>query len=188
MLASLHVILGVAFLFNLISNKEESPRYVSFLVFFCSGIITGGLALGTKTHMALKIYFGIFCLSVFVFIISPSSLLKFLVTADFSRGHTLLPVYKSYFLEKQGSAFSSDTARVKYKIIEKKGMLHKTVSRDLDFNGTLDSVRIISLEENKNATVRGYTSLKSYVEDKIDSTDVSIDFHATRENQIERRL
>jgi hypothetical protein len=188
MLASLHLIFAVFFIFNLLTNKEESPRYVSFLVFFCSGIITGGLALGTKTNTILKIYFGIFCLSIFVFILSPSLLLNFLMTASFNRHKDMIQVKENYFLERQASAFSSDTSGIKYKLIEKNGMFHKTIARDLDFKGKLDSMRILSYDERKSFIIRGYSSIKSFVEDKIDSVDLTIELLPAKKDEIERRL
>ncbi len=188
MLASLHVIFGVLFLFTFLTNKEESPRYVSFLIFFCSGIITGGLALGTSTNLFLKIYFGIYCLSVFVFIVSPSALLNFLLTANFVRHSDRIPVWDNYFIERQTSTFSPDSAEIGYKLIEKKGMFHRTIARDLNFNGKLDSIAVVSFEEFSTAVVRGFTSRKSFVEDKIDSVDITIDLNPTKKDKIHRKL
>ena len=188
MLISLHIIFGVLFIFNFITNKEESPRYVSFLVFFCSGIITGGLALGTSKNMFLKIYFGIYCLSVFVFIVTPSTLLNFLLTANFRVHSDLIPVHGNYFIEKQSSTFSADTSQVSYKLIEKNGIFHRTIARDLDFNGKLDSVHVLSFEEKVSMVVRGYTSAGNFVEDNIDSSDVTIDLNPQKKDEIQRKL
>jgi hypothetical protein len=188
LLASLHLLFGVFFIFNLITNKEESPHYVSFLIFFCSGIITGGLALGTKTNLVLKIYFGLFCLSIFIFILSPSLMLNFLLTASFSRHKDLIPVKENYFLERQASAYSSDSSGIKYKLIEKSGMFHKTIARDLDFKGKLDSMKILLYEQQRYFLVRGYSGTKNFVEDRIDSVDLKIDLSTARKDVIERRL
>ena len=188
MLVAVHLMLGVFFIFNLMTNKDESPQYVSFLIFFCSGIITGGLALGTDTNILLKIYFGLFCISIFVFILSPSLLLNFLMTASFNRHKDMIPLKENYFLERQASAFSKSTTDVKYKLIEKDGMFHKTIARDLDFKGKLDSMKIISYEERKAFVVRGYSGSSSFVEDKIDSVDLTIELLPARKDVIERKL
>jgi len=188
LLATLHFVFGVFFIFNLITNKEETPRYVSFLVFFCSGIITGGLALGTQKNIIIKVYFGLFCLSIFVFILSPSLLLNFLLTASFNRHKDMMLLKENYFLERQTSTFSSDSSGVKYKVIRKKGMFHETIARDLDFKGKLDSMKVLSYEDRKFILLRGYTSNKSFVEDKIDSVDVTIELIPTSKDLIERRL
>ncbi len=187
-LASMHLIFGIVFIFNVFTNTEDSPRYLSFLVFFCSGIITGGLALGTQSHLVLKIYFGIFCLSVFVFIVSPSSMLNFLLTANFAQHSNLISVRDNYFLERQSTTFTQDSGPASYKLIQKNGMFHKTIARDVNFNGKLDSMKVLSFEENVLTVVRGFTSSKSFVEDKIDSIDVSIDLNPQKKNEIERRL
>jgi hypothetical protein len=188
MLASVHLLFGVFFIFNLVTNKAESPKYVSFLVFFCSGIITGGLALGTRTNLILKIYFGLFCLSIFVFILSPSLLLNFLLTASFNRHKDMMLVRENYFLERQTSAFSSDSSGIKYKLIEKNGMFHKTIARDLDFKGKIDSMKVLSYDERKSVLIRGYAGSASFVEDKIDSTDIRIELIPARKDVIERKL
>lgn len=188
MLVAVHLMLGVFFIFNMMTNKDESPQYVSFLIFFCSGIITGGLALGTDTNILLKIYFGLFCISIFVFILSPSLLLNFLMTASFNRHKDMIPLKENYFLERQASAFSKSTTDVKYKLIEKDGMFHKTIARDLDFKGKLDSMKIISYEERKAFVVRGYSGSSSFVEDKIDSVDLTIELLPARKDVIERKL
>jgi hypothetical protein len=188
MLATLHIILGVFFIFNLVTNKDEYPHYVSFLIFFCSGIITGGLALGANKNIILKIYFGLFCISIFVFILSPSLLLNFLMTASFNRHRDMIPLRENYFLERQASAFSNNTSEIKYKVIEKSGMFHKTIARDLDFKGKLDSMRILSYEERKAFVVRGFTGSSSFVEDKIDSTDIKIELLPAKRDVIERKL
>lgn len=188
MLASLHLIFGLVFIFNLITNKEESPRYLSFLIFFCSGIITGGLALGRETPLPLKIYFGLYCLSVFAFILSPSSVLNFLLTANVNQHDELLSVRENYFLEKQSSTFRTDSSGTSYKLIEKKGMFHKTIARDLMFGGNLDSFKVISYDPGMAVLVRGYVGTKNFVEERIDSTDIRIDLNPQKKDQIERRL
>jgi len=188
MFVAVHVLLGIIFLFNFITDKGASPRYISFLVFFCSGIITGGLALGTKKNLLVRIYFGIFCISVFVFIVSPSYLLNFLMTANFSRSSGMIAVKNNFFLEKQSNAFSGDTADIRYKLIEKNGMFHRTIVRDIDFHGALDSIKLISYEEKRSAVVRGYSNRKNFVEAITDSVDVNLDLNPQKKDEIERRL
>lgn len=144
--------------------------------------------MGTSTNLFLKIYFGIYCLSVFVFIVSPSSLLNFLLTANFATHADMIPVRGNYFIERQTSTFSQDPTEIGYKLIEKKGMFHRTIARDLNFNGKIDSLKIVSFDEFKTAVVRGYTGRKNFVEDKIDSVDVTINLNPTRKDEIQRKL
>ena len=67
-------------------------------------------------------------------------------------------------------------------------MFHKTIARDLNFKGKLDSMKIISYDERKAIVIRGYSGSSSFVEDKIDSTDLTIDLLPARKDEIERRL
>ena len=99
-----------------------------------------------------------------------------------------MPLKENYFLERQTSAFSSDSSGIKYKLIEKNGMFHKTIARDLDFKGKLDSMRILSYDERKSFIIRGFTSVKNFVEDKRDSIDLTIELLPARRDVIERRL
>jgi len=99
-----------------------------------------------------------------------------------------VPLRDNYFIERQSSAFSNNTTEVKYKVIEKNGMFHKTVARDLDFKGKLDSMKILSYDERKAIIIRGYSGSTSFVEDKIDSVDLTIELLPARKDVIERRL
>lgn len=100
----------------------------------------------------------------------------------------MMPLQGNYFLERQTSAFSSDSAGMKYKVILKKGMFHETIARDLDFRGKLDSMKILSFEERKSFLIRGYTSNKSFVEDKIDSADVTVELQTMKKDVIEYKV
>src|SRR3954470_24990645 len=81
MLAGIHLVLGFLFLFTLFAyDNAERPR-LAFLFFFCSGIIMAGLAFGMNKAIPFKIYFGLFGASIFVFLLSPSTMLNFLITA-----------------------------------------------------------------------------------------------------------
>ena len=187
-LATLHLMAGILFVFKVITNRDPEPEYPSFLAFICLGIIAGGLALGTRKHIVFKLYFGLYCLSVFLFIISPSTLLNFLMTGQFTSGDQLIPVSANYYLESQRSRIAgSDTTRV-YKLIQKNGMFHKTVARDLHFPGKLDSIKVLRFSEKESALIRGYSGQRTFVEDRIDSLDVNIDLNAEKKDKIERKL
>src|SRR2546426_5496959 len=82
--ASVHFITAVLFVFNMVNNKIDNPHYFSFLAFICTGVISFGLAFGTRAALPFKIYFSPFALSLGLFLLSPSTLFNFLLTASFN--------------------------------------------------------------------------------------------------------
>jgi hypothetical protein len=187
MIAGIHIVLGVFFLFTRIIYKEDVN--IAFLAFFCSGIIAGGIAFGIRAVMPLRIYFGLFCASILVFIVSPSTLLNFLLHPGFSgSGDKKIPVRNNYFFEVQNSLSVDSANTVQYKLVRKMGMFHRTISRNIDFNGKLDSIRVLNFEDGIAAEVRGYSSRKTFVSDEVDSVDVHINLNPTNKDVIERRL
>jgi hypothetical protein len=185
MVAGIHIVLGVFFLFTQFTFKGEVN--LAFLFFFCSGVVTSGVAFGSKAALPLRIYFGLYSASIFVFILSPSTLLNFLIHPGFSAKEKMIAVRGNYFLEVQ-NAMSSDSASVQYKLIRKAGMFHRTIQRNINFNGKVDSVKVLSFEEGIAAEVRGYVSRKTFVSEEVDSTDVSMNLNPTNKDVIERRL
>src|SRR5437764_8665620 len=133
MLAGIHIVLGVFFLFTLFAyGNEERPR-LAFLFFFCSGIIMGGLAFGMNKAIPFKIYFGLFGASVFLFLLSPSTLLNFLITAGLNGSEKPISLYGNYFLERQNTYDKDSSINIQYKLIRKTGMFHQTITRNLNF-------------------------------------------------------
>jgi hypothetical protein len=187
MIAGIHIVLGVFFLFTLFAYKTETN--LSFLFFFCSGIVTSGIVFGMNKALPFKIYFGLFSASVFVFLLSPSTLLNFLVAPGFIiNKEKLIPVHGKYFLEVQNTLSLDNENTIQYKLIRKAGMFHQTISRNLNFNGSLDSIKVLTVEEGIAAEVRGYISRKTFVSDQVDSTDVSLNLNPTNKDVIQRRL
>jgi hypothetical protein len=185
MVVGIHIVLGVFFLFTLSVFKEEVN--LAFLFFFCSGIVTSGIAFGLKVAIPLRIYFGLYSASIFLFIISPSTLLNFLIHPAFSTDkEKTIQVRGNYFLEAQ-NAMSADNA-VQYKLIHKTGMFHRTIMRNINFNGRIDSIKVLSFEDGIAAEVRGYSNRKTFVTDEVDSADVNINLNPANKDVIERRL
>jgi hypothetical protein len=188
MLAGIHLVLLVFFLFTFFAYDNESRPRLAFLFFFCSGIIIGGLAFGMNKAIPFKIYFGLFDASVLLFLLSPSTLLNFLITAKLGQSDDLIRVKEKYFLEIQNTFSTGSENTIQYKLIRKTGMFHKTISRNINFNGKLDSVKVLDFQNEMAAEIRGYTSTKTFVTDEVDSTDVTINLNPTNKDVIQRRL
>ena len=67
MAAGLHIVFGAFFLFT--HFTYPGGINLSFLLFFCTGIITSGIAFGTRRALYFRIYFGFFSASIVVFLI-----------------------------------------------------------------------------------------------------------------------
>src|SRR5436190_4719303 len=96
MLGGIHIVLAVFFLFTVFAYPAETRPAFAFLLFFCSGIVMGGLAFGMNKAVPFRIYFGLFDASVLLFLISPSTLLNFLITNSFGGNEKPIAVYGSY--------------------------------------------------------------------------------------------
>jgi hypothetical protein len=188
MFAGIHIVFLAFFLFTIFTISKGTGASLAFLLFFCSGIVVGGLAFGMNKPLPFKIYFGLFIASIILFLLSPSTLLNFLVTGTFSSGEQLIPVQGKYNLEVQNTFDTNDSANIQYKLIRKTGMFHKTISRNISFNGRLDSIRVLNFENGIATEIRGYTGRKTFVSNEVDSVDVTINLNPTNKDVIERRL
>jgi hypothetical protein len=185
LLATMHAILLMGFIASLLLRQEKnSPNYF-FMIFICSGVILSGLAWRSQAPKILRTYFSIFILTIPLFLLSPSRLLNFLLSMKFST--TTGPSFdlgSRFFLEKQHAA----TEKPSYKVIRKRGFFHKTIQRDIQFGGELDSVRVLRFESGMFIHLRGFTSKKSYVSIKIDSTDAEVRLVSRKPGTIEYKL
>ncbi|NNF01843.1 MAG: hypothetical protein HKN22_04095, partial [Bacteroidia bacterium] len=130
-----------------ISSGQLSDEYkgLIFLIFFCSGIITFGWILRTEVNIILKIYFGLFVASAAGFLFSPSSTLYFIGSGNFQKPFMQeYPITDNLYLHEQQSMIKSSAKYPLYKVVRKTGSFNKALSRDLDFEGTVDSIWLIS--------------------------------------------
>jgi hypothetical protein len=188
MFIGIHIVFLAFFLFTVFTISKGTGASLAFLFFFCSGIVVAGLAFGMNKALPFKIYFGLFPASIVLFLLSPSTLLNFLVTGSFSSGEKLIPVQGKYYLEIQNSFDKNDSANLQYKLIRKTGMFHKTISRNISFNGKLDSVRVLNFQNEMATEIRGYIGKKTFVSDEVDSVDVTLNLNPANKDVIERRL
>jgi hypothetical protein len=187
MVGGIHIVLGVFFLFTHFTYKGEI--HLAFLFFFCSGIVASGITFGMNKALPFRIYFGVYSASILVFILSPSTMLNFLIAPGFTTGNEkMIPVSEKYFLEIQSTLNKDSINAIEYKLIRKTGMFHQTIMRNINFNGRLDSIKVLDYREGIAVELRGYTSRKTFVNDEIDSTDVSINLNPTGKDVIERKL
>lgn len=190
LLSALHGIFLFGFIASILLKKNDSENIYNyfFMAFVCSGIILSGLSWRSQSPFALRIYFSIFILTIPMFLFSPSMLLNFLLTMNYSS--TSGPVFQvtgRYFIERQTTTTSADGIP-HYKLIVKKGMFHETILRDIIFGGTLDSLRLIEFEKGIGIKIRGYTSRTTHVSMDVDSADVEVTLISNKPGSVEYHL
>ncbi|MFZ7145818.1 MAG: hypothetical protein ACO1G6_10795 [Bacteroidota bacterium] len=186
--AAIHGMFLFAFIASLILQKDPHAFNYFFLTYICSGLILSGLAWRSNTNTVLKIYFSIFIITIGMFILSPSRLVNFLLTTKYkdTLGESFL-VKENFFLERQSSSMSSENMPL-YKLIRKRGIFHSTIARDLNFNGQIDSIKVLDFDKSAQSIIRGYTSKSTYVSTIIDSSDVSISMKKKTQDGLEYKL
>lgn len=190
LLAGLHLIFLFMFIASLALKKssEGTASNYFFMTFICSGLLLSGVVWRSETPLLLRIYFSFFALTLPLFFFSPSMLLNFLLTTNYSS--TNGPVFRirgNYFLEKQSNS-NDNVEDIHYKIILKRGIFHQTVQRDLVFGGELDSIKVLEFVPGRNVSLRGYTNRTTYVSSEIDSMDAEVQLVKNKPGAVEYHL
>lgn len=191
LLAGVHGFLLLVFLASLVlktDNGEQQSLNFFFLLFICSGVWLTGQVWRIHTPLPLRIYFSLYAITFPLFLFSPSMLVNFLLTTHYTEtlGKTF-QVKDNYYLEQQNS-WSDNSGKMKYKLVVKKGIFTQTLSRDIDFKGSIDSCKTITFDIDSSAVLRGYRLVETYVSTSLDSIDVTVPLKQRKLNQIERRL
>ena len=187
-LGLMHAMLLFAFIASLLlSSGGKSVNYF-FLAYICSGIIVSGLFIRSEFKLALKIYFGLFGITVPLFIFSPSMLVNFLLTMNYSDSFgAKYPLVGKYYLEAQNVIKEDDTKPL-YKLMLKRGMYKQTIDRDIAFSGRLDSVKVLEVNGSHSMRIRGYCSSTTFVTAESDSMDVEVSLRKQKYGDVEYKL
>lgn len=172
---AIHLVLAGLFFIALLQSlaSENFPVWVSYgsLAFVCSGVAISGLIFRSKMAFYVKLYFGIFTASFILFVASPSTLFSLITKGKLKvENYDRFKIIDNYYLDKQSSFIGEKNSVTKYKIVQKLGYFNKTISRDIEFENDLDSIRTISFEAGNSAHLRGYF----HISDKVDSIDVDL--------------
>ncbi len=141
-----HFVIGfLALLFTLLSSNIEKFN----LAFFCSGLLLSGIILRKNYHLLLKIYFGLFLLLLLFFVYSPS-LLAYFISGNYSKVKSpqTINLKDNIYLAEQQSMLGLSNDFTTYKIYKKNGLYKKTLLRDIDFGGKIDSIRLINFTDD----------------------------------------
>ncbi|MBK7964069.1 MAG: hypothetical protein IPK10_01250 [Bacteroidetes bacterium] len=127
-----------------------SLHHTFTLITFCSGLLISVWALRKKEHSKIiKIYFGLFLFSIFLFIASPGKLF-YLISANIHqyKAEKKIDLQENYFLIEQRSMFSLPSDSTPYKIVKQYGFYKKTLLRDVYFEDEINEGRMILANED----------------------------------------
>ncbi|CAN5603108.1 hypothetical protein BH11BAC2_BH11BAC2_15150 [soil metagenome] len=143
--AILHIILIIAAVLFTLSNVSGLAKNYLTLAGMCSGVLLSGWAIrNEEIRILVRWYFGLYLLTVLLFLYSPSMLFYGLSGngGNYQRDKEIL-VEKNYYLATQSQFVQLNTGSEQYKLIQKLGVFNKTIARDIDLGGKVDSVKVI---------------------------------------------
>ena len=147
-----------------------------------------GLFIRSDFPVYIKVYFGLFTLTLPLFLFSPSMLMNFLLTMNYTDSFgPKFPLTGKYFLEAQNVIKEDDTKPL-YKIMLKRGMYLQTIERDIEFTGKLDSIKVLEVNGTYSMKIRGYSSEKNFVATEIDSLDLEVSLRKQKYGDVEYKL
>jgi len=187
---TIHFLFLLCFVLSLLIKTEASAFRYSFLLFVCSGLVTGGFILRSTQLILPKIYFSVFFLTLGYFLYSPSGFARFLLTANpYSQSAKNFHLRNNYYLERQSSIAISNQQEHPYKLVQQFGLFHKTIRRDIFLTADPDSVKVLEWKDKEALVLRTYHFSESTHGLVIDSTDVQLSLRKeVTKNQIERRF
>jgi hypothetical protein len=142
----IHFVLGllVALFYLLNDNIEKFD-----LALFCSGLLLSGIIIRRKFPILLKIYFGSYLALILFFVYSPS-LLAYFITGNFNKVKSpqTINLKDNFYLAEQQSMLNLSNEFTTYKIYQQNGIYKKTLLRDVDFGGKVDSIELINFTDD----------------------------------------
>lgn len=139
-----HFIFLLIYAMMAISGVAPFRSYIVLAAFVIALAVSGWSLRSQGLHFILRIYFGLYLLSVPLFIISPSRLF-FIITGNYDlyKPEKEFRLESNYYLVEQQSLFQGSADTIHYKLIRKYGLFHKTLGRDLVLPGNLKDAKLI---------------------------------------------
>lgn len=172
-----HISFALALIILSLITFQNTLSLWLILLFFCSGLVFSGIIIRKLKNKAVKIYFAVFPVSIFLFVYSPTRFFKSVYTGDFSNLKSeSISLTNNYFIEKQ-DIFGETENGFNYKIYRKKGIISETVETGIFTEEQIDSVSVILMEPGDTLVLRMYDA-------SMNSTDLAISLKTNRRNQI----
>lgn len=183
----LHLLLFVIFIFFEFAFHKHLYIHLSFLLFFCSGILLSGLVLRSSYPLVLKIYTALFLSSIIVFLLSPSRTIRFITFTFDQNNKNSWNITSNYFVEEEQSLLARPANEATYKITRHYGVFHKTLARNIVFGNRIDSLKVLQFDEDSGIKLRGFFNRKYDTFEACDSLDLSVPFVASKNSIIQKR-
>jgi len=157
---TLHFILLVLVMLFYFLNKSIENLYLSF---FCSGLLLSGVIIRKNLNLILKIYFGLFLSLILFFVYSPS-LLAYFVTGNLNKVKSpqIINLKENFYLAEQQSMLGLSNDLTTYKIYKKNGIYKKTILRDIDFGGKIDSIQLLNFTDD-TLIIKGFLNKRDTI-------------------------
>jgi hypothetical protein len=186
-LLSVHLLLFLVFLIFYLNGSRTIYIHYLFLLFFCSGILLSGLMIRSGSSLVLRLYPALYLSSIFFFLLSPSRTIRFITFSWDQSHHEKWNLTSNYYFEEEKTMLSNADSLITYKVTRQYGVFHKTLARDISFGHRLDSIHLLSFNEEKGIRIRGYYIRKSDTFEACDSMDLSVPFVASKNTIIQKR-
>ncbi len=177
----LHIILLLIMLFKLTiaTGSSDMNKAVYFSSFICSGILAFSFVIRKKFSTYLKLYFSIFILCFPLFLLAPSRVFTMMSLGllNIENANEIL-LDKNYILAREQGMVKHEGKLSTYKVIKRMGMFNKTLARNIQFNFTPDSAKVLFMDEKTEIRLRAYRMEKQLV---VDSADITAKTIATRD-------
>ena len=156
----IHFLLGIIVLVFLTLNNNIEQFTLGF---FCSGLLLSGIIIRKNYHLLLKVYFGLFLLLIPFFVYSPS-LLAYFITGNYNKVKSpqIINLKENYYLAEQQSMLGLNDELTTYKIYKKNGLYKKTILRNIDFGGKIDSTEVITFTDD-TLIIKGFLNKRDTI-------------------------
>ncbi|QQR95383.1 MAG: hypothetical protein IPJ93_01010 [Bacteroidota bacterium] len=174
---ALHIIFITLYLIYRNSVHEERVVML-FAAIICSGIIPFTLIVRRNFPLILKLYFGLFMLSLPLFIIAPSKMLTILSMGylNTENAHEM-HLDKNYYLSKEQGLIKQKDNEATYKVVKRMGIFNKTLVRNIFIGFVPDSAKNFIFRRKIGIRLRAYMHGKT----EIDSLDITTKTVASRD-------
>lgn len=140
-----------------------------------SGLVLAGLSHHAAVPLYQKLYFGLFFLSVPVFVLSPSRFGGFLETGRLhNSSRDKFHLYQNVYLEAQRVTGNAPPGPPLYKVIREFGLFHKTLRRNIALPVLPDSVRCLAPGDDAQLRLRLYRKPGHSGGTDADSADLTV--------------
>lgn len=146
LVGTFHVLALLSFFLDKLFSYTDGAS-ITFLGFFCTGLILFGLLIRVNVYILYKIYTALFVCSILVFVVKPSLVITFITQTEMPE-EVEFNLDDNLFLIKQDPLLKQSEGQHIYKVSKKLGSFHRTLARNIEFEKAFDSVQVITINDS----------------------------------------